>query len=194
DHVLGRRHLAAVVQPRADVDGFDRVDATHFYMSFDGSVAVPVLGTVQDEDVVYYNNGTWSLFFDGSVNLVGSTDLDAISVVGGTLYFSTDNTTIPNGVGGSGDDADIYRWNGGSSYTRVFDASTLSHWSTTNVDGFVYVNATHYYISFSSGTSVTGIASVQDEDVLYYNGSSWSVYFDGTPYISGDDVDAFDIP
>ncbi|HNK63852.1 MAG TPA: multicopper oxidase domain-containing protein, partial [Anaerolineales bacterium] len=178
----------------ADVDGFDRVDATHFYMSFDGSVAVPVLGTVQDEDVVYYNNGTWSLFFDGSVNLVGSTDLDAISVVGGTLYFSTDNTTIPNGVGGSGDDADIYRWNGGSSYTRVFDASTLSHWSTTNVDGFVYVNATHYYISFSSGTSVTGIASVQDEDVLYYNGSSWSVYFDGTPYISGDDVDAFDIP
>ena len=181
----------------ANVDGFDRVDATHFYMSFNGGVAVPgIAGTVADEDVVYYNAGTWSLFFDGSANGIGGTDLDAISIVGGTLYFSTDDTDIPPGAGGSGDDADIYRWNGGSSYTRIHDASALS-WSTTNVDGFVRVDATHFYISYSSDTSVPGIGSVQDEDVMYYNAGVWSVYFNGTAIglTSGDlDVDAFDLP
>ena len=54
------------------------------------------------------------MYFDGSLRLVGSTDLDAISVVGGQLYFSTDTNTNPNRVGGTADDSDIYRWNGGS--------------------------------------------------------------------------------
>jgi FtsP/CotA-like multicopper oxidase with cupredoxin domain len=180
----------------ANVDGFDRVDATHFYLSFADAVNIPTLGTVQDEDVVYYNAGTWSLFFDGSVNGVGATDLDAISIVGGTLYFSTDNTLVPPGSGGSGDDADIYRWNGGSSYTRVFDASALG-WSTANVDGFVRVDATHFYVSYSVDTTVPGLGTVQDEDVLYYNNGVWTVYFDGTGYglTSGSlDIDAFDLP
>ncbi len=37
---------------RANVDGFSRVDATHFYLSFTGQVTLPGLGNVQDEDVV----------------------------------------------------------------------------------------------------------------------------------------------
>ncbi|MEZ4660461.1 MAG: multicopper oxidase family protein [Caldilineaceae bacterium] len=178
-----------------NVDGFDRVDATHFYMSFSGSVTLPGAGTVQDEDVVYYNAGAWSLFFDGSANNVGNTDLDAISIVGGILYFSTDNTAVPTGVSGGGDDADIYSWNG-STFARVYDASTLG-WSTSNVDGFVRVDATHYYLSYSGDTNIPGFGPIQDEDVIYYNAGTWSVYFDGTPkgLTSGNlDVDAFDLP
>ncbi len=185
----------------ANVDGFDRVDATHFYMSFTGAVAVPGLGTVQDEDVVFYNAGTWSLFFDGSVNGVGGTDLDAISIVGGTLYFSTDNTTIPPGAGGTGDDADIYRWNLGSSYTRVVDASgagSLGLPTGANVDGFVWVDASHFYMSFAgTTTTVPVLGTVEDEDVVYYNAGTWSTYFDGTGVgltNNSQDVDAFDLP
>ncbi|MCG3211509.1 MAG: hypothetical protein FOGNACKC_05155 [Anaerolineae bacterium] len=186
----------------ANVDGFDRVDATHFYMSFTGNVSIDPPGpnntlSVADEDVVYYNNGTWSLFFDGSAHgLPNSMDLDAISIVGGTLYFSTDNTNVPPGVSGAGDDADIYRWNGGNSYTRVFDASALG-WSTANVDGFVWVDATHFYMSYSTDTTVPGLGAVQDEDVVYYNAGTWSVYFDGTSKgltSNNLDVDAFDLP
>ncbi len=195
----------------ANVDGFDRVDDTHFYMSFTNQVNVPGIGNVQDEDVVYYNAGTWSLWFDGSNPLnvvgtptvsVGNTDLDAISIVGGTLYFSTDNTAVPTGAGGSGDDADIYSWNG-TSFTRVIDASARG-WSRNNVDGLVFVDVDHVYLSYSdSTTNVPGIGNIQDEDVVYYGLGSWSVYFDGTSKgltsnnnnTAGNlDVDAFDIP
>jgi hypothetical protein len=187
----------------ANVDGLDRVDATHFYLSFTGQVNVPGIGNVQDEDVVYYNAGSWSLFFDGSVHgLTGTsaTDLDAISIVGGQLYFSTDNTAVPPGVAGTGDDADIYRWNGGSSYTRVIDASAAPYSlpANANVDGFVRVDDTHFYLSFGADTTtVPVLGAVQDEDVLYYNAGTWSVYFDGTAHglTSGNlDVDAFDVP
>jgi hypothetical protein len=188
--------IASPLPAGANVDGFDRVDATHFFMSFNGSVAVPGAGTVADEDVVYYNAGSWSLFFDGSANGVGATDLDAISIVGGTLYFSTDNTLVPPGAGGSGDDSDIYRWNGGSSYTRMVDASSVG-WSTANVDGFVWVDATHAYVSYSANTTVPGLGTIQDEDVVHLNGSTWDVYFDGTSKgltAANHDVDAFDLP
>ncbi len=187
----------------ANVDGFDRVSATEFYLSFTGQVNVPGLGNVQDEDVVYFNGATWSLFFDGSVRgLTGAsaTDLDAISIVGGQLYFSTDNAAVPPGAGGPGDDADIYRWNGASSYTRVIDASGAPYSlpANANVDGFVRVDATHFYLSFSAtNTTVPALGAVQDEDVVYYNAGRWSVYFDGTAHgLTADnlDVDAFDVP
>jgi subtilisin family serine protease len=184
----------------ANIDGFDRVDATHFYLSFKGSVTISGLGTVQDEDVVFYNTGTWSLFFDGSVNGLGGTDLDAINIVGGILYFSTDDTDLPPGAGGSGDDADIYVWNGGSSYTRVVDASgsgSLGLPGNADVDGFVRVDATHFYLSFLDNVNVPVLGTVQDEDVVYYDNGTWSVYFDGTaPGLTSSnlDVDAFDLP
>ena len=103
---------------------------------------------------------------------------------------------MPPGAGGTGDDADIYRWNGGSSYTRVVDASAVG-WSTANVDGLVWVDATHVYLSYSADTTVPVIGAVQDEDVVRNNGGTWSVYFNGTArgLTSGNlDVDAFDLP
>ena len=185
----------------ANVDGFERVDLTHFYMSFSGTTSLPGIGTVQDEDVVYYNAGAWSLFFDGSVNGLTSNsfDLDAISIVGGTLYFSTDNGNTPPGAGGTGDDADIYRWNGGSSYTRVVDASVLPSPlpSGANVDGLVWIDITHFYLSFAADITITGPGAVQDEDVVYYSTGTWIVYFDGTAHgltSNNLDIDAFDIP
>ena len=172
------------------------MDATHFYLSFTGQVNVPGLGNVQDEDVVYWNNGTWSLFFDGSARGVGSTDLDAISVVGSALYFSTDNGVVPKGVSGTGDDSDIYRWNG-STFARVVDATGIGVRANANVDGFVWRASGDYLFSFSGDTALRGSGSVQDEDVVRWTGGTWSTYFDGTAAgltNSNQDIDAFDIP
>lgn len=198
--------VSAITNPLptgANVDGLDRVDATHFYMSFSGDVTAPGLGIVQDEDVVFYNAGTWSVYFDGTANGLGTTgnlDLDAISVAGTTLYFSTFGNTNPPGVGGTADDADIYSWNG-TSFARVIDATAITNPlpAAANVDGFVRFDATHFSVSFSADTTTLPVlGAVQDEDVVYYNAGTWSVYFDGTAHglgTSGNlDVDAFDVP
>jgi hypothetical protein len=181
----------------ANVDGFDYVSPTEFYMSFADNTAVPGIGTVQDEDVVHYVSGTWSVFFDGTSHGLtsGGHDLDAINVVGGTLYFSTrGNSAVPGA--GSADDADIYSWNG-SSYTKVWDATANGLPGGANVDGFVMVDASHFYMSFVAGqTSVPTLGNVQDEDVIYNNGGTWQVFFDGTAAgltADGQDLDAIDV-
>ena len=188
----------------ANVDGFDWVDATHFYMSFSGAnTTVPGLGAVQDEDVVYYNNGVWSVFFDGTAQGLtnGGQNLDAINIVGGILYFSTvgggNANSIP-GVAAPFDDADIYSWNG-ASFARVWDASANGLPGNADVDGYVRVDATHFYLSFNgTTTTVPTLGAVPDVNVVYHNAGTWSVFFDGTANGlvagTGQDLDAFDLP
>jgi hypothetical protein len=66
------------------------------------------------------------------------------------------------------------------------------------VDGLVYIDATHFYLSYSpTSTIVSGLGTVQDEDVVYYENGVWSIYFDGTSKgltQTALDVDAFDNP
>ncbi len=187
----------------ANVDGFDRVDATHFYMSFSATTSLPGLANVQDEDVVYFNGTSWALYFDGSAHGMTSSsrDLDAISVDGSTLYFSTLGNSGPPGLAGNPprDDADIYSWNG-TSYARVWDASAHGLLSGANVDGISRVDDTHFYLTFASTlTAVPGMGLVEDEDIVYYNGGTngWSLFFDGTAAgLTGGsrDLDAIDVP
>jgi hypothetical protein len=184
----------------ANIDGFDRVDDDTFYVSFAAAnTAVPGLGNVQDEDVVLYDAGTWSLYFDGTAAGLtgGARDIDAINIVGDTLYFSIRGNTNPPGVGGVADDADIYTWNG-TSFGRAWNASANGLAAGANVDGFVRVDADTFYLSFSSAsTPIAGFGTVQDEDVVFSDAGTWSVYFDGTAegLTSGaQDVDAFDVP
>ncbi|HEU5038852.1 MAG TPA: S8 family serine peptidase [Nocardioides sp.] len=183
----------------ANVDGFSRLDATRFYVSFANDTRIDGLGYVQDEDVLLFDGSRWSVWFDGTARgLVSSAlDLDAISVVSGTLYFSTAGATNPPGVRGGADDADVYAWDGGS-FTRVWDASTRGVPSSANVDGLDLTDATHFALSFSTSTvSLPGLGTTQDEDVVTYADGIWSTYFDGTAAgltTEALDVDAFDIP
>jgi len=189
----------------ANVDGFDRVDNTHFYVSFSGDVTLPApAGAVQDEDIVYYNAGTWSVYFNGTgAGLTAANqDIDAFNISGTLLYFSTLGDTNPptlagcTPVGGTADDADIYSWNG-TCFARVWDATAAGFASGADVDGFVRSDANHFYLSFVDNTTVPGLGTVQDEDVVYFNNGTWIVYFDGTAKgltNSNHDVDAFDVP
>ncbi|MFC6285364.1 IPT/TIG domain-containing protein [Nocardioides sp. GCM10027113] len=183
----------------ANMDGFSRVDATHFYASFTSNIGVPGLGAVQDEDVVLWNDGAWELYFDGTARglTTSALDLDAISVDGPVLYFSTTGNANPPGVGGTADNADVYSWNG-TAFARVWDATANGLPGATNVDGLIRVAADDLYLSFSpASTAVAGLGPVQDEDVVHRSGTTWSVYFDGTAAgltADAQDIDAFDIP
>ncbi len=182
-----------------DVDGYHRVDATHFYLSYDATTTIAGLGTVQDEDIVFYDAGTWSIALDGSTVGLNSAneDIDAFSIVGGTVYISTLGNTNPPGVGGAADDADIYRWNGGASFTRVWDATANGVAAGENVDGYDRIDNTHFHMSFTTNTTLPGLGTIQDEDVVYYDGGTWRLFFDGTSQgltSDNEDIDALDVP
>jgi hypothetical protein len=187
----------------ANVDGMQRVDNTHFYLSFTGDTALPGVGTVQDEDIVFYNAGVWSVFFDGTARglTAANLDIDAFTIDGSNIYFSTVGNTNPPGVGGTADDADIYRWNG-TAFSRAVDVTAVANPlpAGANVDGLKLVDATHFYLSFDGNVTIAlpgPDLTVQDEDVVYYNNGTWSVYFDGTGKgltAGNHDIDAFDIP
>ncbi|MBI5443629.1 MAG: hypothetical protein HY900_20770, partial [Deltaproteobacteria bacterium] len=178
--------------------------ADTFYLSFNrnAGTAVPGLGAVYDEDIVLYNAGTWSLYFEGSVyGLAASNgqDIDAFDIAGGVLYFSTFGSVAVPGVAGPYDDADIYAWDGGAAFRRVFDASAAGLPATATIDGLKVVDADTFYMSFSAdlGTAVAGLGVVQDEDVVLYDAGTWSLHFDGSVYglaaSGGQDIDAFDL-
>jgi hypothetical protein len=193
----------------ANVDGLAVVRTTptsRFYLSFSGDTTLtpankpPLI--VQDEDVVYWNGNAWSVFFDGTAHGLTSNALDvnAISIRSGILYFATFGSSNPPNVTGTPDDADLYSWNG-SAYSRVFDASAHGIPVKARVDGAYRQNANHYYLSFSTNTSLRGFGSVQDEDIvaldLTGNTDKWTTWFNGTAHgLTSDslDIDAFSMP
>ncbi len=165
----------------ANVDGLDRTDATHFYLSFAADTTITGLGAVQDEDIVFYNAGTWSVYFDGTAAglTAANLDIDEFDISGGVLRFSTLGNTNPPGVGGTADDADVYSWNG-TSFARVWDATANGVPAAANVDGLAMQDATHFRLSFAADTTITGLGAVQDKDVVLFNAGAWSNWFDGT--------------
>ena len=182
----------------ANVDGFAQVDSTHWYMSFSADTTLPDVGAVQDEDVVYWNGSTWSLFFDGTAHGLTTSllDVNAIGIQNGTLYFSTVGSANPPGVTGPADNSDVYSWNG-TSFARVWDATTVGVPGSARVDGAVRLAADHYYLSFSTDTTIPGLGAVQDEDIVEYDAGTWRVWFNGTAHgltNNGHDIDAFSLP
>ena len=148
-----------------DPMGAERIDS--LYMLEDGSgsllisttgnptvpVNIPAAGgtiTANDEDILKftpttpgnYTSGTWSLFLDASAaGLAGTDDIDALDVVGTTVYFST---AAPVTVGGvTGDNQDVFRCTIVSvnsctfSSSLYFDSSFFPELLDRNLDAFV---------------------------------------------------------
>lgn len=182
-----------------DLDGLDVVSDDHFFASLERDASLPGLGTVQDEDVVEYDGGVWSVFFNGTGRglTTGGEDIDALSVRGDTLFFSTRGAVAPPGVTGGVDDADVYKWDG-SHFTRAWRATSHGVPAAADVDGLVWTSPTRLSVSFSTaGVRLPGLGQVKDEDVVGREGGSWSLWFDGSAHglgsADGLDVDAFDL-
>ena len=129
-----------------------------------------------------------------------ATDTFTIAAPTVVAYFSTaGNTTLP-GVAAPYDDADIYAYYNNGTYARVFDASTTGVPAGANVDAFIFNGPSDVYLSFNNNGGITlpGVGTVQDEDIVRWNGTSWSMFFQGSaaglnlaPNAANKDVDAF---
>jgi len=167
------------------------------YMSFTTNTAVPGVGTVRDDDIVSYDpaTGTWEWIFDGSDVGIGSTDINALSVLAnGTIVMSFNAAFTVPGVG-SVDDSDLVLFTPtslGSStagtFSLYFDGSDVGLTANgEDIDGVEVLDDGSLLISTLGSVSGNG-ASGRDEDVLLFTpttlgsntSGSFSLIFDGS--------------
>jgi FtsP/CotA-like multicopper oxidase with cupredoxin domain len=131
---------------------------------------------------------------DGTATATASVTVTVDAAGAALMTFSTAGAgAVPN-VSGPYDDADLYAWDG-TAFTRSADAvSDLGLPNNADVDGLSVVNGITYLSFAAATTNVPGLGGVPDEDVVAFNGSSWSTYFDGSACgldaSNGQDLDA----
>jgi hypothetical protein len=173
----------------ADIDALHVLDQDTFYVSFerDLGTAIPagvtsLAFTAQDEDIVLYDAGDWSLTFDGSAYGLGdiaAEDVDSVSILAdGRMVISTrgnpnaagnpnplptDPAGVWNGTNPRPQDEDLLVFDPATGYFDLyFDGSdiALNNTSAEQVDGAAVDGNGNIYLTttgtFVTSTSLTG--------------------------------------
>ncbi len=180
------------------------------WMSFRSNTAVPGVGTVADDDIVSYDQGTglWQKEFDGSDVGLSGLEISALAILpDGDLLLSF---TAAGTVGGLAvDDSDIVRFTPTSmgpttagTFSLYFDGSDVALTSNSeDVDGIAFHSDGRLIVSTTGSFSGSG-ASGADEDLFLFTGTvgssttsgSFVRHFDGSDVglggNSAEDVDA----
>lgn len=116
---------AAGVPAGAAIDAVSVDSALDLQLSFDTTVALPGSNAVDDEDVVEFSSGAFSLVFDGSAaGVANALDLDAVDLLTAPAGWLISFDTSGNVGGVVFDDEDVLRYDTGTNtYTMYFDAS-----------------------------------------------------------------------
>ena len=179
------------------------------WMSFRSDTVVPGVGTVKDEDIVSYDegSGTWALEFDGSDVGLSSFEIDGLAILpSGDLLLSFRQAGTVGGV--STDDSDVVQFTPTSlgsttagTFSLYFDGSDVGLSSNgEDIDSLTLDAGGSLIVSTQGNFSGTG-ASGADEDLFIFTGTlgsstsgSFALYFDGSDVAlnnsGGEDVDA----
>jgi len=196
-----------------DIDALFVIDADTFYMSFLTPANVPTVGNVDDSDIVLYDAGVWSLFFDGSD--VGLTtdgeDVDAFGILpDDTILISTSaNPSVPGLAGLADEDLLLFTptstgANTSGAWSVYFDGSDVGLTAGgEDVDGAVVATGNgDIYLSTWGDFNVTGLSGT-DEDVFICTPdsigtttacASFTMFFDGSVNGITNDLDAISLP
>ena len=176
-------------------DGLTLLTTTWSVLSGPGTVTFGNPNSV-DTTATFGAAGTYVLRLtaNDTVNTV-SDDVTIIVTPATLLYFSTLGDVNVGGLG-SADDADVYAWFGGTTYSRVFDASANGVPAAADVDALVVVDSDTLYVSFLATTTLPGVGAVASQDVVKLDAGTWSMFFDGSDVgltTAAENVDAFEI-
>ena len=190
-------------------------------MSVLGTPTLGAAGAVADEDIAQYDGATstWSVYFDGSDVGLTSFAIDALAVLpSGELLISLDIDGSLAGLVGSPsgttvDDSDIIKFtptslgaNTAGTWSFYFDGSDVGlTTSSEDVDAITILPSGAIGISTLGDPTVTGLASLADEDIIAFTptalgsvtAGNWAEYFDGSDVglstNNNEDLDAVDV-
>ena len=195
-------------------------DELYFTMQSDFSVAA-VSG--ENEDVAVFKpsvtgaNTTGGfaspLWFDGSSSGLSASDLRGISIVPSSLTDAALSATVTcesyivfnkgTNLGGfTAANEDIVCFDG-SGFSRIFDGSDVGL-NTSAIDGLAFLSSNEILMSFTGASSVPGLSTVDDSDIVKFTASSlgdstngsFSWYFDGSDVgltTNSEDIDGIDV-
>jgi hypothetical protein len=146
-------------------------------------------------DVVRYDGGSYSIEFDAAAAGVPTGVMtDATSLAPGGLLLSLD-TTVDLGGGLAVADEDLVRWNG-SSFSLAFDGSTEGLDTSLDIDAAQDLGGGAFLMSFDTTGEIAGLV-FDDDDVVRFDGTNWTIEFDGSATNSNwaaADLDAVMVP
>lgn len=191
--VVALQNLGTIPES-ADVTGYADAGAGTFLFSLDTTASLSGGVVATPGDVVAWNGATHSILFDGSVQGIPSgVQVDAIGFSNGLIVSFDTDVSLPGGITAA--DEDLVKVIG-STYTMVFDGSTLGIDRSLDVDGAQALVGGGYLVSFDTSGTV-GAVTFQDEDILRNVGGVWSLEFDGS-VADADwgpaDMDALQVP
>jgi hypothetical protein len=164
-------------------------------LSFDTTTELSGGVVARPGDVVRYDGLAYSIEFDAfAAGIPRGVVTDATSLSAGGLLLSFD-TTVDLGGGLVVADEDLVEWNG-ATFSMLFDGSAEGLDAGLDVDAAQDLGGGLLAMSFDTAGSVGGIA-FDDEDVLRFDGASWSLEFDGSAASSSwaaADLDAVMVP
>lgn len=127
-------------------------------------------------DVVRYDGASHSIEFDASAAGVPTgvaTDAASLSPNGLLLSF---DTTVDLGGGLIAADEDLVEWNG-ASFSMALDGSAAGVPVALDADAAQAEGGGYFLVSFDTAGQLGGV-TFADEDVLRWDGSAWSMFFD----------------
>jgi hypothetical protein len=186
--------------------------AGQIYLSLSnaGPTTIGTLTGVNDEDVIYYDGSTWSMFFDGSdVDITGELS-SFYKVDSDTFLFTLAAATTISPIGAV-DNHDIIQFDATSlgsvtagTFSLYFDGEDVEFADPLEfIDALDVLPDGRLVVSTEGSPIVTGITDGKDEDLLVFTpttlgtntSGTWAMYFDGSDVnLNGaPDVDGVDI-
>jgi len=146
-------------------------------IAFETTVSLAGGVVARPGDIVRYDGASYSVEFDANAaGVPNGAATDAASIAPGGLLLSFDTTVDLAGLVVA--DEDLVRWDG-SAFALVFDGSDEGLDASLDVDAAQDLGAGALLMSFDTTGEIGGIV-FQDEDVMRFDGSGWSLEFDAS--------------
>jgi hypothetical protein len=149
-------------------------------LAVDVTTELPGGVVVRPGDVVRTDGSGYTIAFDGeAAGLPRGVAVDAASrsATGNDLLLSFD-VAVDLGGGLVAADEDVVVWDGGVFTAKVFDGAAAGLDPALDVDAAHDPGDGTLLLSFDTGGTIGGV-SFRDEDVLRFDGSGWSLAFEG---------------
>lgn len=133
----------------------------------------------EERDIIEYEPPDFSLYLSGStLGIPRGVNINAFGFLGSDIHFSIDVPTTLGGVDCT--ERDIIRYDG-SNFSKLLDGSAIGIPDSARINAATVLSDGSIIFALDIPASIGGI-SAKANDLIKYDGSSFSLYFSGSDH------------